>query len=89
MYQQLSVDLALYRDRSGLSCVVRLFEETKRTISKPGLTLSVRKKPEVADKRVYRISRKFIGFAVFLSDKIYKKNSSNYTQNNLDDLQTI
>jgi len=28
----------------------------------------------VADKRVYRISRKFIGFALSLSDKIYKKN---------------
>ena len=38
------------------------------------LTLSVRKKkPEVNDKRIYRISRKFIGFAVSLSDKIYKK----------------
>ena len=38
------------------------------------LTLSVRKKKtEVNDKRIYRISRKFIGFAVSLSDKIYKK----------------
>jgi len=33
------------------------------------------KKPEVADKRVYRISRKFIGLVVSLLDKIYKKNS--------------
>ena len=47
------------------------------------------KKPEVADKHVYRIFRKFIGFAISFWDKIYKKNSSSYTQNNLDDLQTI
>ena len=35
VYQQLPLDLALYRDRSGPSCGVRLFEESKTRISKP------------------------------------------------------
>jgi hypothetical protein len=39
-------------------------------------------------KRVYRISQKFFGFDVFLSDKNLKKKSSIYTQNNLDYFQT-
>jgi len=43
----------------------------------------------MANKLIYRISRKFIGFAVSLSDKIYKKKSSNLTQNILDDIETI
>ena len=28
------------------------------------------KKPEVSEKRVYRISRKIIGFAILISDEI-------------------
>jgi hypothetical protein len=36
------------------------------------------KKPEVGEKRVYRISRKFFGFVVFLSDKNLEKKSSIY-----------
>ena len=35
-----------------------------------GLLDRVGKKPVVADKRVYQVSRKFIRFTVFLSDKI-------------------
>jgi hypothetical protein len=38
------------------------------------------KKPEVGEKRVYRISRKFFGFIVFLSDKNLEKKSSIYTK---------
>jgi hypothetical protein len=38
------------------------------------------KKPEVGEKRVYRISQKFFGFVVFLSDKNLKKKSSIYTK---------
>jgi hypothetical protein len=38
------------------------------------------KKPEVGEKRVYRISRKFFGFVVFLSDKNLEKKSSIYTK---------
>jgi hypothetical protein len=39
-----------------------------------GFILPVRKKTEVGEKRVYRISRKFFGFVVFLSDKNLEKN---------------
>ena len=35
VYQQLPLDLALYRDRSGPSCCARLFEEAKRRLSRP------------------------------------------------------
>ena len=35
VYQQLPLDLARYRDRSGPSCCVWLFEEAKRRLSKP------------------------------------------------------
>jgi hypothetical protein len=31
------------------------------------------KKPEISEKRVYRISRKIIGFAILISDEILKK----------------
>jgi hypothetical protein len=41
-----------------------------RSVSRPGFILPVRKKPEVSEKRVYRISRKFFGFVVFTSIKI-------------------
>jgi hypothetical protein len=43
-----------------------------------GFILSVMKKPEVGEKRVYRISRKFFGFVVFLSNKNLEKKSSIY-----------
>jgi hypothetical protein len=46
----------------------------------PGFILPVRKKPEVGEKRVYRISRKFFRFIVFLSDKNLEKKSSIYTK---------
>ena len=49
---------------------------------------SKEKKLKMSDEHVYRISWKFIGFAVFL-DKILGKKLSNCTQNNLDYLQTI
>ena len=35
VYQQLPLNLALYWDRSGPSCGVRLFEESKRRLSGP------------------------------------------------------
>jgi hypothetical protein len=54
-----------------------------------GFILPVRKKPEVGEKHVYQISRKFFGFVVFLSDKNLEKKSSIYTQNNLHCFQTI
>jgi hypothetical protein len=46
------------------------------TSSRPSPSLPwkpVRKKPEVGEKRVYWISRKFFGFIVFLSDKNLEK----------------
>jgi hypothetical protein len=45
-----------------------------------GFILLVGKKPEVGEKRVYRISRKFFGFVVFLSHKNLEKKSSIYTK---------
>jgi hypothetical protein len=43
---------------------------TFQYVPRSGFSLPVRKKPEVSEKGVYRISRKIIGFAILISDEI-------------------
>jgi hypothetical protein len=65
-------------DRSSFYVVAWCMHPDVIPTERPRFILPVRKKPEVGEKRVYRISRKFFGFVVFLSDKNLEKKSSIY-----------